>query len=412
MATITLRSVAGRALTFTEMDNNFSNLNTDKLENLASDTTPQLGGSLDVNGNSIVSVTNGNIAITPNGTGSVVLDGLNWPQADGTTGYVLTTNGSGQLSWSAKNQDTDTTNFNVTDGTTSTNIQDSDTVTFTGGTFMTVTNVAGEFTLDADNTTEFNITDGTTSSLIEENDTISFIGGANMTVTNSPAGTLTFVSDNTTDFNVSDGSTVSGVEETDTVSFIGGTNMTVTNVAGVLTFDAAGGGATSLSGLSDVDLTGNADGYIMVFNSTSGNFEVENFVPGIASVNADTTPVLGGDLDCDGNVVENLELSDYQETVYTAGSTTGTITPDAADGPVHRITLTGNITLNALASPLAGQSLTMIIIQPVAGNYTLTSSMLFAGGNKTLSTDSDATDILTVFYDGSDYYASLANDFI
>ena len=44
---------------------------------------------------------NGNITLTPNGTGSIVLDGVNWPQADGTNGQVLTTNGSGQLSYSS-----------------------------------------------------------------------------------------------------------------------------------------------------------------------------------------------------------------------------------------------------------------------------------------------------------------------
>jgi hypothetical protein len=43
--------------------------------------------------------TNGNISITPNGTGNVVLDGLNWPQADGSNGQVLQTNGSGQLAF-------------------------------------------------------------------------------------------------------------------------------------------------------------------------------------------------------------------------------------------------------------------------------------------------------------------------
>ena len=42
---------------------------------------------------------NGDISVTPNGTGSIVLDGQNWPQADGTANYVLKTNGSGQLSW-------------------------------------------------------------------------------------------------------------------------------------------------------------------------------------------------------------------------------------------------------------------------------------------------------------------------
>ena len=45
---------------------------------------------------------NGNITLTPNGTGNLVLDGLNWPQADGTANYVLKTNGSGQLSWVAQ----------------------------------------------------------------------------------------------------------------------------------------------------------------------------------------------------------------------------------------------------------------------------------------------------------------------
>jgi hypothetical protein len=74
---------------------------TTEISNVVEDTTPQLGGSLDVNGNSIVSVSAGDIAITPDTTGNVVLDGLNWPQADGTNGQVLTTNGSGQLSFGA-----------------------------------------------------------------------------------------------------------------------------------------------------------------------------------------------------------------------------------------------------------------------------------------------------------------------
>ena len=66
---------------------------------LVNDTTPQLGGSLDVNGNSIVSVSNGNISITPDGTGKVILDGLSHPTADGTNGQALVTDGSGNLSF-------------------------------------------------------------------------------------------------------------------------------------------------------------------------------------------------------------------------------------------------------------------------------------------------------------------------
>lgn len=45
------------------------------ISDVVSDTTPQLGGDLDVNGNDIVSTSNGNIDILPNGTGVVNLDG-------------------------------------------------------------------------------------------------------------------------------------------------------------------------------------------------------------------------------------------------------------------------------------------------------------------------------------------------
>ena len=111
---------------------------------LVNDVTPQLGGNLDVNGQSIVSVSNGNIAIAPNGTGAVNITGttniigdldvdnvningnaisatntnanltidangtgkvlisnLSYPNADGTANQVLTTNGSGVLSFAS-----------------------------------------------------------------------------------------------------------------------------------------------------------------------------------------------------------------------------------------------------------------------------------------------------------------------
>ena len=56
--------------------------------------------NLQLDANTISSTdTNGNINITPNGTGSVVLDGINYPQADGTADYFLKTDGAGQLSF-------------------------------------------------------------------------------------------------------------------------------------------------------------------------------------------------------------------------------------------------------------------------------------------------------------------------
>ena len=47
------------------------------ISNVVEDSTPQLGGDLDVNSNGLVSTSNGNIALTPNGTGVVRVDGSN-----------------------------------------------------------------------------------------------------------------------------------------------------------------------------------------------------------------------------------------------------------------------------------------------------------------------------------------------
>lgn len=215
------------------------------IANVVEDTTPQLGGNLDVNGQSIVSVSNGNIAIVPNGTGNIqltpstgniILDYATWP-AEGTNGYVLSTNGAGTLSWVAQSA-------------------------------------------------------------------------------------------------------------------------------------------------------------------------------GIANVVEDTTPQLGGTLDGQGNEINNVILEDYKETIYTGGTTTGTITPDVVNGNVQSITLSGSITFNAFGNAEAGQSMTLIIKQPASGGpYTLTSTMVFAGGTKTLSTAANAIDILSVVYDGTTYYASLSTNF-
>ena len=87
-------------ITFATFDVSANTVNvSDSAFDIVTDTSPQLGGSLDVNGNSIVSASNGNIAITPNGSGKVILDGLSHPTADGSANQVLKTDGSGNLAF-------------------------------------------------------------------------------------------------------------------------------------------------------------------------------------------------------------------------------------------------------------------------------------------------------------------------
>ena len=106
------------------------------LSNLVEDTSPQLGGALDVNGQDITSTSNGDIELDPNGSGVVVFKGnatkgagqfklncennshgitikgpphsaaasytLTLPNDDGSADQVLKTDGSGVLSWTAQ----------------------------------------------------------------------------------------------------------------------------------------------------------------------------------------------------------------------------------------------------------------------------------------------------------------------
>lgn len=103
----------------------------DSISDVVSDTTPQLGGNLDVNGNQIVSASGGDIEIAPDTTGGLVVRGnstdgkiklnctanthgvtiqspphadaatysLILPSGAGTAGQVLTSQGGAQLTW-------------------------------------------------------------------------------------------------------------------------------------------------------------------------------------------------------------------------------------------------------------------------------------------------------------------------
>ena len=121
----------GSGLTLSGTTLSVPTVNTD----LVVDTTPQLGGDLDVNGQDIITTSNGNIELAPHGSGSVVAKGnstrgsgeivlncevnthgvtlkgpphsagatytLTLPPNAGTNTYLLQTNGSGSTSWAA-----------------------------------------------------------------------------------------------------------------------------------------------------------------------------------------------------------------------------------------------------------------------------------------------------------------------
>jgi hypothetical protein len=82
---------------------------------LVNDTSPQLGGNLDVNGNDIVSTSNADIDIIPNGTGDVNLGADTVQIGDNNANATLTTQGTGDLILNTNNG-TNAGNITLEDG--------------------------------------------------------------------------------------------------------------------------------------------------------------------------------------------------------------------------------------------------------------------------------------------------------
>ena len=82
---------------------------------IVNDTSPQLGGNLDVNGQDIVSTSNADIDIIPNGTGDVNLGADTVQIGDNNANATLTTQGTGDLILNTNNG-TNAGNITLEDG--------------------------------------------------------------------------------------------------------------------------------------------------------------------------------------------------------------------------------------------------------------------------------------------------------
>ena len=106
----------------------------------------------------------------------------------------------------------------------------------------------------------------------------------------------------------------------------------------------------------------------------------------------------------------NLQLGQYQETVYSNSFTGGSGGSfSTANGTIQQITLTSNWFLNTSNFTIpAGGSITLIVTQGSGAPYTLApTGIKWSGGNYTLSTTAGLIDIINIFYDGTNYYGSV-----
>ena len=128
---------------------------------------------------------------------------------------------------------------------------------------------------------------------------------------------------------------------------------------------------------------------------------------GLANIVEDTSPQLGGALDAQGQVISNPIIKDYAETVEALGSTDSP-TLTVANGNVKTITISSALNLPAFADAAAGQTVTLVVSGSGTAAATGGASYKFAGGNKTLTSDS----IVSIHTpDGTNYFASIATNF-
>jgi hypothetical protein len=147
----------------------FSTVSGSGITDIVSDTTPQLGGDLDVNGQSIVSASDGDISITPNGTGDIILDGQKWPQADGSANQYLKTDGAGQLSYDTLTTDDvgEGTNLYYTDARFDTRLGTKDTGDLSEGSNLYYTDARADARVNLQTGANLDLSSKSTTNLSE-----------------------------------------------------------------------------------------------------------------------------------------------------------------------------------------------------------------------------------------------------
>jgi hypothetical protein len=379
-------------------DGAISSTVTPGIADVVSDTTPQLGGNLDLNGNQIVSVSaavvisadgyieldttttagNKTIYIGNNYAEALKLQHSFWPSTAGTANYFLKTDGAGNTSWALPTAGL----ADIVEDTTPQLGGDLDvnnnSIVNTAGSSVDINGFAyGGNIASAQN--------GTVTGIHAQDRLTLNATGATLGLANG--STLRFTGSDVGQFN---GSSAIGIE---------------VGVVYYISFPF-GTGQAYISLWQDVGRT------IAVAANMDTGYTITNMQWEEVSV---ITPSTGDVLSWNGtalvpsNTVRNVSLTNYREAIHSLGTTSGTVAPNVANGNVQSITLNGNLTLNALTSPVAGQSVTLIVNTGGTGR-TLTSTMKWAGGEKTLST-TNTTDIISVFYDGTNYWASLSKDF-
>ena len=344
------------------------------ISNVVDDSTPQLGGSLDVNGQDIVSVSSGNITLTPTGTGVVRVDGTNG--IDMESGAISIKNG-GAESYIRFYCESSNAHY--------TQLQASPHSAYSGNVTVVLPASAGTMAL----------TSQLPTSGISSGNVATFTSG---------------VADD--DFLRVDGTAVEGRSAAEMLSDIaamplaGGAftgDVTFTGASHNIVFDAsddrlefADNAKASFGTGDDISIHWDGtDGHLAV----AGTLNVEGSGETLAKFIDDGAVELYHDnskkieTTANGGTVSGTALA----TTNTDTSNTGSVTLDFAANQNHVLTLTGNVTLANPSTEQVGQSGFIVLIQDGTGGRTVSLGTDYesaGGAGLTLSSAASTTDIV------------------
>ena len=225
--------------------------------------------------------------------------------------------------------------------------------------------------------------------------------------TGTAAAATTFVGDDSSGTAVNAGETFKIAGGTNITTAVSGDTVTITGTAQDFAYGSLTGtpSLTSFITASSSETLTNKAGAISMFTNDSGFITDDG--NGDLTITNSTIASSGSTIDLDDTVRFN---KNYTEDITALTSSTG-ITVDAALSTVHTVTLAHSTTFTISNLPTGG-TVTIIITQDGTGSHTgAFTSVKFAGGTPTLSTDANAIDVVTIFNDGTSKIANIAKAF-
>jgi len=217
--------------------------------------------------------------------------------------------------------------------------------------------------------------------------------------TGSAVSATTFVGDDSSGTAVNPGETFKIAGATGITTAVSGDTLTITGTAQDFAFSSLTGTPTTIAGY------GITDAFDGAYGSLSGTPTIPSL--GDLSITNSTITSSGDTIDLDDIVRFNVG---YKEDINSLTSSTS-ISVDATVAPVHTVTLGHNATFT-ISNMVSGQSIMIIITQDGTGSRTGSfTSVKFPGGAPTLSTGAGDIDVVSVFYDGTNYLGNIAQDY-